>query len=189
MFDPALKVAALMSEFETDWFVAGGWAIDLFLGKETRTHEDIEIAIFRKDQIALQNYLNGWHLQKVENGVLSNWRQGDFLELPIFEIHCFNEAGELQFLEVLLNETNGNEWIFRRNKSITKPLSKLHLKSNSGIKILCPEVVLLFKSKNPRAKDEQDFLTVVGHLDMESKRWLKNAISVCDPQHHWLEYL
>ena len=99
------------------------------------------------------------------------------------------DAGELRFLEVLLNETSGENWTFRRNKSVTKPLSKLYLTASFGIRFLCPEVVLLYKSNNPRDKDEQDFQAVVGHLDAESREWLKNAILVCDPQHQWLEKL
>lgn len=189
MFDVPLKVAVLMRGFEPDWFVAGGWAIDLYLGKETRPHDDIEIAVFRRDQIALRNHLDGWLLRKAENGALSNWNEGEFLELPVHEIHCFNETGDRRFLEVLLNETNGKEWIFRRNKSVTKPLSKLYLTSNTGIKFLRPEVVLLYKSKNPRAKDERDFETVVKFLDAESRKWLKNVISICCSQHRWLENL
>ena len=189
MFGLPLKVADLMRGFEPDWFVAGGWAIDLFLEKTTRPHEDIEIAIFRKNQLALQDYLDGWLLKKAENGALFDWKQGEFLELPIFEIHCFREAGELRFLEVLFNETNGKEWTFRRNETVTKPLPKLHLTSNCGIRFLRPEVVLLYKSKNPRAKDERDFQAVVNRLDAESKEWLKNAISICFSQHHWLENL
>jgi hypothetical protein len=178
-----------MREFEPDWFVAGGWAIDLFLEKETRPHEDIEIAIFRRDQLALQNYLQGWHLQKVENGILFDWKKDDFLELPIFEIHCFNEKNGLANFEVLLNETNGKDWIFRRNEIITKPLSELHSESNNGIKFLRPEVVLLYKSKNPREKDERDFLAAVNYLDNESRKWLRNALSVCYSQHQWLQSL
>ena len=59
-----------MRGFEPDWFIAGGWAIDLFLQKETRPHDDIEIAIFRHDQFALQNYLQNWNLKKVVGGEL-----------------------------------------------------------------------------------------------------------------------
>ncbi|HEY8562140.1 MAG TPA: hypothetical protein VIL74_17330 [Pyrinomonadaceae bacterium] len=40
-------VRCSMRGFEPDWFIAGGRAIDLFLGGTTRTHADIEIAIFR----------------------------------------------------------------------------------------------------------------------------------------------
>lgn len=188
MFELPLKVASVMRGFEPGWFIAGGWAIDLFLEKETRKHDDIEIAIFRKDQSVLQNYLRDWNLQKVVSGKLVDW-QGEFLELPVHEIHCFNAKDELKRLEVLLNETGGGEWLFRRDKRITKPLSEIHLATNSGVKFLCPEVVLLYKSKNPRAKDEQDFQAAARHLDTKAKRWLKNALSICYSTHHWLESL
>ena len=178
-----------MREFEPEWFIAGGWAVDLFLGKETRKHDDIEIAILRKDQTALQNYLRDWNLKKVVSGEPDDWRKGEFLQLPVHEIHCFNENDELKRLEVLLNEANDQEWIFRRDQRITKPLSTLHLTTDSGINFLCPEAVLLYKSKNPREKDEQDFLTAVKCLDSEAKRWLKNALSVCYSNHHWLKSL
>jgi len=189
MFSPPLKVAALMREFEPDWFIAGGWAIDLYLEKITRPHEDIEIAIFRQDQIALQNYLDGWVLKKAVNGKLSVWNRDERLELPIHEIHCFKETAEPQSLEVLLNETDGDEWLYRRNVKATKPLSKFYLTSNLGMKFLCPEVVLLYKSKRPRLKDEQDFEAVVEYLDVESKEWLKNTLIVCYSEHHWLQKL
>lgn len=189
MFSQPLKVASLMRGFKLDWFVAGGWAIDLFLEQETRPHEDIEIAIFRGDQLALQNYLDGWVLKKADGGVLSDWSKDEFLELPTHAIHCSGETGELRFLEVLLNETNGKEWTFRRNENVTKPLSKLHLMTNSGVRFLCPEVVLLYKSKNPRFKDERDFQATVKHLDAEAKEWLRNALSVCYSEHQWLEIL
>ncbi len=59
MFALPLQVATLMRDFKPNWFIAGGWAIDLFLGKVTRPHQDIEIAIFRKDQLALRDYFDG----------------------------------------------------------------------------------------------------------------------------------
>jgi hypothetical protein len=57
------------------------------------------------------------------------------------------------------------------------------------MKFLCPEVVLLYKSKNPRLKDEQDFEAVVEYLDVKSKEWLKNTLIVCYSEHHWLQKL
>jgi hypothetical protein len=190
MFAEPLKIQSLMRNFKSDWFVAGGWAIDLYLETETRRHDDIEIAIFRRDQIELQSYFAGWRLQKVRADEFSIWQQAEFLELPTHEIHCHKENAALQSFEVLLNEINeDDEWIFRRNVKVTTPLSKLHLTSNLGIKFLRPEIVLLYKSKNPRAKDEQDFITSVKHLDVESRSWLKNALSFCYEEHHWLQNL
>jgi hypothetical protein len=52
------NVFSLMYGFHKPWCIAGGWAIDLFLDQITREHHDIEIAIFREDQMKLKNYLN-----------------------------------------------------------------------------------------------------------------------------------
>jgi aminoglycoside-2''-adenylyltransferase len=38
-------IAARMDDVDFPWFVAGGWAIDLFVGSRTRDHEDLEIAV------------------------------------------------------------------------------------------------------------------------------------------------
>lgn len=54
-----------MEGFSRPWFVAGGWAIDLFLDRVTREHSDIEIAVLREDQLALQRHLVGWQFTKV----------------------------------------------------------------------------------------------------------------------------
>jgi hypothetical protein len=189
MLCPPEQVQSVMREFEPEWFIAGGWAIDLFLGKITREHDDIEIAIFRRDQLALQKYLHDWNLQIAENGTLSAWKTGEFLELPVHAIHCFSENLQLPFLEVLLNESDDKVWQFRRNRQITKPLSAMFLTNDSGIRFLCPEIVLLYKSKAPRAKDEMDFQAAVKQLENPAKKWLKNALSVCYSEHKWLALL
>jgi len=56
MFETCLKVKNIMNKFGFPWFIAGGWAIDLFLNRETRLHEDIEIGIYRKNQMQLYRF-------------------------------------------------------------------------------------------------------------------------------------
>jgi len=189
MFDLPLQVLTIMRDFKPSWFVAGGWAIDLFLEKETRLHQDIEIAIFRKDQTALHDYFDGWLLQEVVNGELVVWHWDEWLTLPIHEVHCYNETAQPPQIEILLNESNETEWLYRRNEKIRRSVVKIQLESNTGVKFLCPEIVLLYKSKNPRAKDERDFQAVVKRLDAERKEWLKDAIKVSNSEHHWLQSL
>jgi len=186
------KVLKLLAGFEKPWFVAGGWAIDLYLKRVTREHNDIEIAIFRCDQLALQKHLSGWEFKKVIPGSKMRaeiWQEGEWLDLPVHEIHAEKKDSDLSHLEILLNESSEDEWMFRRNPNITRPLSMLGLRSENGIPFLSPEIVLLYKAKKPTANDEVDFNNVSQVLEKEPRRWLKQAIQVCHPGHVWLEAL
>lgn len=85
-FKQCQSVNSLMSNFDKTWFFVGGWAIDLFIGEETRKHKDIEFAVFRKDQQYLKEYLNEWEFQKVSKDKFHTL-ENEFLDLPIHEIH------------------------------------------------------------------------------------------------------
>jgi hypothetical protein len=54
------EVARLLSGIEAPWYVAGGWAIDLFLRGQRRPHADLEIAVpndrFREVAKALASF-------------------------------------------------------------------------------------------------------------------------------------
>ncbi|MBC1238249.1 nucleotidyltransferase domain-containing protein [Nostoc sp. 2RC] len=188
-FSELVKLSKLLNNFKQPWFVAGGWAIDLFIGDVTRVHKDIEIAIFRKDQSILQEYLFGWEFTKVVNGKMQPWNKDEWLELPIHEIHAHSKNTFFSELEILLDESSHNEWRFRRNFDIACPLSRIQLHSDINVPFLAPEIVLLYKAKNPRSKDEDDFHRVRNLLDEERQVWLKQAIMVCHPGHHWLTEL
>lgn len=191
-FEELFKVAKLLTGFKRVWFVAGGWAIDLYLGRVTRVHKDIEIAILRCDQLALQSYLKNWEFRKVipeSGGRMAPWCEGEWLQLPVHEIHAERASEDPQALEILLNESSGKEWRFRRNLKIVCPLSKLGQKSEFGIPFLSPEITLLYKAKNPTTFDQADFNNVCEILEREPRRWLKKAIEACYPAHPWLDVL
>jgi hypothetical protein len=46
-----------MHDFQRPWWVAGGWAVDMFLGSITRSQSDVDIAVLRADQDMLWRYL------------------------------------------------------------------------------------------------------------------------------------
>jgi hypothetical protein len=54
-----------------------------------------------------------------------------------------------------------------------------------GVPYLAPEVVLLFKARNARNKDEADLYTVLPELDDARLRWLDGALALVDPDHPW----
>lgn len=181
------KMAKLLSEYEGLWMIAGGWAIDLFLNQNTRPHQDIEIAIPRREQFKLKSYLKEWHFRYVVSGQFYDWSDDMYLELPIHELHGTNPNGDT--LEVLFNEINDTTWAFRRNLKITYPLEKVIYQSLSGIPILAPELVLLYKAKWVKEKDMHDFKHALPQLNSEQKAWLKNAIQTNHGEHEWLKWI
>lgn len=185
-FIEPVRIQQLLQNYTSPWFIAGGWAIDVFIGHETREHSDVEVAIFRKDQGSIKTYLRNWRLQKVVKGEFHHWKD-EYLELPIHEIHGVSETGTR--IEILLNESNENEWIFRREPSISRHLNDIKRVSELGIPYLSPEIVLLFKAKNPKPKDEEDFIRAKKLLNEESRNWLKKGLEVHTPGHHWIEEL
>src|SRR3989449_2161854 len=112
-FGPVPQVAGLMRGFPHPWYIAGGWAVDLYLGRETREHDDIDVAILRKDQFELQRYLTDWAFVKVVDGQRLPWTDRERLDLPVHEVHATSRNRAR--IEFLLNESSGGTWQFRRN--------------------------------------------------------------------------
>jgi hypothetical protein len=191
-FDPVLRAAALFVGFPRPWYVAGGWALDLFLGRVTRDHEDVEVAILRSDQGGLRAHLAGWSFEKVIPDSPSGrepWPPSERLEPPVHEIHAHRDAGTPDEMEILLNESDGRRWRFRRDMRVTLPLQRMGRIALGGVPVLAPEIVLLYKAKGPRARDEHDFRETAPALDAEARRWLRRALTVCHPGHPWLPAL
>ena len=185
-FRPIIEVAALLRGFNRPWYVAGGWAVDLFLGHETREHEDVDIAILRKDQAELRAHLAAWSFEKVVQGNRAVWMEGEWLDPPVHEIHGSRKDGSPRQLEILLNESSDGFWRFRRNPAVTRPLDRIGLWTPSGVPFLAPEVVLLFEAKAPARKHVQEFERVRPLLDSEPREWLRSALQACHPGHPWL---
>jgi hypothetical protein len=89
----------------------------------------------------------------------------------------------------MLGETNNGDWLFRRNPAVARSLRTLGTTTNDGVPYIAPEILLLFKAKHPRPKDEQDFNGVIAKLESPSRDWLRTAISATHPDHPWLRRL
>src|SRR5215212_931254 len=58
----APRLLEVMPDFNAPWWVAGGWALDLWMERESRPHHDVDIAILRDDQQKLYRSLRRWEL-------------------------------------------------------------------------------------------------------------------------------
>ncbi|MBN2081200.1 hypothetical protein JW859_03220 [bacterium] len=189
---PPARAVQLMQLYKHRWAIAGGWAIDLFLGVQTREHEDIELAVFRSDQGDLRQHLVGWNPTYIIPGDKPRelpWPMQENLALPIHEIHTRPPQRDLADMEFLLNETDGADWIFRRDPRVRLPLGAAIMRGDGGVPYLAPEIVLLYKAKHPRAVDEQDFQAALPMLDDVRRQWLGAALNTVHPGHPWLAAL
>lgn len=179
-------VADALASLRVPWAVAGGWALDLALGRVTRPHADVDVAVFRDDQAALRPALPGWDFQVAVAGALVPWRDGARLELPVHEVHAHPPPGRAgPPLELLLNEREGADWVYRRDPAVRRPLDLVLRDGPGGVRLLAPEVVLLYKFRAPRPADEQDFHAAHPLLDTGARAWLRAALLRAAPAHPW----
>jgi hypothetical protein len=171
------------------WCVAGGWALDLWRGQQTRLHDDLEIAILRSQFETFRTRLQGFDLFAVGSGEVTalpttaepppNKHQVWLLELParVWRMDVFLEPGDIE------------TWVCRRDETIRRPRSEMTGVTADGVPYLMPEGVLLYKAKAVRAKDEADFAACAPLIDEEARRWLRQALQRAHPGHRWLAAL
>jgi hypothetical protein len=183
------EVAALLDGMPIRWWVAGGWAIDLFVGAPTRDHDDLDVAVLRPDQLAVQSHLDGWDLRVAHHGRLTPWAPGRPLAPDEHGIWARPDPASPWRLELLIDEVVGGRWAYRRNPAVRLPLERLGRRTATGVPYLRPEVVLLYKSRQPREPDECDARVAVPRLSAPERAWLAAAIAADTPDHHWLAML
>ena len=117
------EVARRLAGVSTPWYVAAGWALDLFRGGQIREPHD------------------------------------------------------------------GDTWICRRDETIRFPYNDIILRTEDGIPYLAPELVLLFKAKAVRPKDQADFDATVPRMRLHQRELLAELLEQVHPGHAWLEDL
>ena len=189
MFVPGLAaVAQVISEVGVRWAVAGGWAIDLWLGEQTREHHDIEVVVGRADQRAVHSALrNTWELFCLDPPG-SDWRLwgGHPVDEPAFQIQA--RRADAVF-DIFTESMDDHTWQFRRDHRITRPVADVVVMSDAGIPIVRPEIQLLYMAKSEEAKNQHDFVVTRPRLGREEASWLAEAIRLTLPAHRWLAEL
>ena len=184
-------IANEWKEAAFEWYVSGGWALDLLVGRVQRVHHDVDVVVPRSAQLELQSYLieRGWTLITPFEKRLESWPQHMRLELPRHQVHAHRDD---TFIDILLTDM-ADAWRYRREPLVLRSKEKMSLRSESGIPYLAPELVLLFKSKNTsnheRAKDQMDFEKTLPHLEPERRAWLRWALMATNPEHSWIQQL
>ncbi|MGC9781145.1 MAG: aminoglycoside adenylyltransferase [Candidatus Heimdallarchaeota archaeon] len=124
------EVSELFKSLDINWWIAEGWAIDIFLGKKSREHLDIDVLILRKDQIIIHKHLNEWELYKTNQPRLKPWEKGEYLEIGVNSVWCKETSDSPWVLEIMFLDTIKDEWFFRHNPKIRLTLMEIGLHTN-----------------------------------------------------------
>ena len=183
------QVAELLRGIDVPWWIAGGWALDLFGGRQTRAHEDIEISVFRGDEVKIRERLKGWEFFVANDGTLTPLVGTAPFPSHAHELWCRERGRETWQLEILIEEREGGRWFYRRNARIGVNAKDVGRFTSDGIPYIRPDIQLLYKSKGGRAIDESDLLSILPRLDVAQRATLSAWISAGDPTHRWIERL
>jgi GNAT superfamily N-acetyltransferase len=172
-------------------WVAGGWALDLFHGRQTREHGDTDILIRREDQERLFDAFPGWEIYRTHAPGLGHWNGVPFLDTTS-NVWLRRTEDSPWGLEVMFMDARDGEWVYRRNPAIRGRLDEMGLVTADGIPYLRPEIQLLYKvgSSVRREKDTEDMLRILPILPADAKAWLAGALRTQFPDgHDWLRHL
>ena len=173
-----------LRQLEELWAFAAGWAIELFVGGEPRPHDDLEIVVGRESFPAVQAALPELELFVVGDGAA--WPLDDAPEEP-FQTWGRERSSGLWRIDVFRDRWEGDTWVCRRDPAIRRPVAEVIDHTEDGVPYLAPEIVLLFKAKAAREKDERDLERALPLLERARRAWLADALRLVHPGHAWID--
>lgn len=157
--DEARRVLAGLA---VPWWIAGGWALDLHAGV-THPHGDLDVSVLRRDAAAVRRHLGAWDLHVADPpGTLVPWDG----EGPGHDVWARRAPGEPWAFQLVLEESDDDDWVYRRDPRVRRPLASL------GEHVLAPEVQLLY-----RVDSGADVTEWLPTLRPEARAWLDAALT------------
>jgi len=183
------EVMSWLSCLTVSWWIAGGWALDLFVGAQGRVHGDLDVGVLRSEIMDVLVALPLWEFFEAKEGVLTRLDAGNAPRAEVNSLWCRPASSSIWALELVLDQSEQDRWVFRRDARIQRPLATVIQHSPEGIPYLAPEIQLLYKARNVRPQDQADFDRVVPQLDVNARAWLKWALCTVEPDHKWISML
>lgn len=178
-------VARRLAGISTPWYVAAGWALDLFRGRQTREHGDIEIGIPDASFPEVRRRFPGYVFDAAGSGRI--WEDATPEALAaVHQTWLRDPADDRYLLDVFREPHDGDTWICRRDEKIRLPYRDIIHHAHDGTPYLAPELVLLFKAKHARDKDRRDFDATIPHMTRTQREALAELLARVHPGHPWL---
>ena len=171
------------------WYVTGGWALDVFMGQQSRDHVDLEFATLPSDIPKARKALAELEFVALRNGGLSFLERDAYVPDDIWQLWGADFKSQAWRVDMMIERGTIDRLVCKRNSTISQPRDQITYLNDQGISFLTPANVLLSKAKHTEDKDVQDFDRVLPHLRSHEKvilrRWIVSEHSV----HPWLAQL
>jgi Aminoglycoside-2''-adenylyltransferase len=171
---PVTRVAEIMATFPGEWCLCGGWAVDAWVGRQTREHKDVDLLVFEEDLPALLSHFAGWELlahDTVDPDSTQQWN-GRSLTLPA-HVHARTAGVDLDFQ---VSQREAEHLVLCRAPRIQIDLQRAVAAFIWGLPTLAPEVLLYYKALERRAQDDLDFAVLEPQLSDAQASWLRDAL-------------
>jgi hypothetical protein len=191
-FEP-LGVAGVVdffAGFHRPWWLVGGWAVEAFT-RAPREHDDIDVSMLASDVPALREFVGDrWHLWTIANGALRplNDRWPD-LPAPDCQVWVRRDAASPWVMDLPVTPDVGGRWQNKRLPEHVAPLQEVTWVTDDGVRVLNPEIALLFKARLDRTKDRRDLARALPLLSVAQRAWLRDQVRGQWPDHAWLALL
>ncbi|HEY2790897.1 MAG TPA: hypothetical protein VGJ28_00990 [Micromonosporaceae bacterium] len=158
------------------YWIAGGWAVDLHIGRVRREHSDVDVLILASELQLFGTAFGPITIRDHQTGEERPWAYPDEV-MPGRNTLYFADAADPTTIEVLVAQSDGENWVFHRGRGTRRPLADISHVSLGGIPYLGPEIVLMLKARDGRPKDEDDFHALSPLLTDAQRQWLIPRLS------------
>jgi len=137
------EVARLLAGAPFPWWIAGGHAIERFVGRPFRPHADIDILVLRRDHLELRRWFAVWDFWAADPpGRLRPWPVGETLAQPVHDVWCRQTPDTPWGFQIMIDESEGEDWLSRRLPDIRRAIADIGASDASGLPLLAPEIQL-----------------------------------------------
>ncbi|MGU3422952.1 nucleotidyltransferase domain-containing protein [Methylobacterium sp. D54C] len=175
-----------LREVIVPWYVAGGWALDIWHGEQTRAHEDLEFVALHHDADHFRSVLQELDFFTVKDGVIENLPPLEPIPSDVWQVWGADMRRSIWRADLMIEQGTPDLWVYKRNPTIKMARSDAVLVNGKGIPYLAPMIILLFNAKHCRDKDRVDFELCLPKLSADEQNQLIIWLNDLHPNHEWL---
>lgn len=163
------------------WWVSGGSAIDLYLGRPAE-RDDLDLSTTAADLrplcASLPDGVSAW--ADLEGSLLPLAKVPDDADLQRVLLH----QADAWVAELHIEDGAPKAWLYRRDPRLQLPWDKAIIDVDT-IPTGAPEVQLLWKALRPTPRDDADLAAVLPGLTDQQRSWLDTALLRIHPHSSW----